>query len=321
MRISLRLAFYVAAFPLVMVVSAAADDPDLVDPPRSIRIQALDDPAKGVWVELAGFIELGSPTMSRDGQWIAFDAYKEGFNRSRAECWIARRDGRDLKRLTYGAVPRFSPDGKRILFFREKVNGYDGPDGVFVVNIDGAGETRIGPGRWPDWSPDGKWIAMSVGGEETGGARIGAMICVAKADGSDVREIAQGDCPSWSPDGKKLAYCYRAPESPPRIMIRDAQGDAKATEVGIGFFRPNWTSDGESLVCNGVQDEELAMVRLYRNGPQAVFFQPNIYSDPMSPFASSNGREVVFIARKAKPPAKQTPARPASGRDGGRSRV
>ena len=36
--------------------------------PNTIRIQSLDDPARGQWVVMPGFSELGSPTFSRDGQ-------------------------------------------------------------------------------------------------------------------------------------------------------------------------------------------------------------------------------------------------------------
>src|ERR1700733_16109635 len=114
--------------------------------PNTIRIQSLDDPARGQWVVMPGFSELGSPTFSRDGQWIAFDAYKQGFNNSSAECWIARRDGQDLKRLVIGATPRFSPDGKRLLFMRRRVNDPTKEEGIYVINNDGSGETRIGPG-------------------------------------------------------------------------------------------------------------------------------------------------------------------------------
>jgi dipeptidyl aminopeptidase/acylaminoacyl peptidase len=109
-----------AAFP---AAAQQPSRPDIVlNTPNTIRIQSLDDPANGKWVAMPGFAELGSPTFSRDGQWIAFDAYKQGFDNSRAECWIARRDGRELKRLAFGATPRFSPDGKRLLFVREGVN-------------------------------------------------------------------------------------------------------------------------------------------------------------------------------------------------------
>lgn len=98
------------------------DEPDLAITPNTIRIQSVDSPKEGSWVVMAGFNELGSPCFSRDGNWIAFDGYKEGFNNSSAESWIARRDGQDVTHLANGATPRWSPDGKQLLFVRERVN-------------------------------------------------------------------------------------------------------------------------------------------------------------------------------------------------------
>jgi hypothetical protein len=68
------------AMSLLLVHFLAAQD---VITPNTIRIQSLEEPEKGAWVVMPGFSELGSPTFSRDAQWIAFDAYKEGFSNSR----------------------------------------------------------------------------------------------------------------------------------------------------------------------------------------------------------------------------------------------
>ena len=231
----MRFAATVIESALLLVVStnfqAGAQEsgrPDIVlVTPNTIRIESLDAPQNGQWVVMPGFTELGSPTFSRDGQWIAFDAYKEGFDNSRAECWIARRDGRELKRLAFGATPRFSPDGKRLLFVREHVNDPTAQEGIYVINRDGSGEKRIGLGRWPDWSPDGNHIAFSLGGEETGGARIGSTICIANSDGADRWKVIEGDCPSWSHDGKKIAYCYHKPGRPPLIPFAVSRSECR----------------------------------------------------------------------------------------------
>ena len=285
------------------VVAEDADEPDLVITPNTIRIQSLDEPTKGQWVAMPGFSELGSPTFSRDGQWIAFDAYKEGFNNSSAECWIARRDGRDLKRLAFGATPRFSPDGERLLFVRERVNDLRRQEGIYIINRDGSGEKRIGPGRWPDWSPDGKRIVFSLGGEETGGARIGATICIANADGSDRADLAEGDCPSWSPDGEKIAYCYRDPGRPPMIQVYDIRENAVAN-LGPGWYRANWMPDSKTVVTNGVNGRDRVMVRMSLTLPRKVIEQPSDYEDPFSPSISWDGKEILFIARRPTRPSR-----------------
>jgi Tol biopolymer transport system component len=276
-----------------------ADEPDLVITPNTIRIQTVDSPKVGNWVVMPGFAELGSPCFSRDGNWIAFDGYKEGFNNSSAESWIARRDGRDLTRLAHGATPRWSPDGKRLLFVRERVNNPKWEEGIFLIDRDGSHERRIGESRWPDCSPDGKEIVFSLGGEQTGGVRSGATICIAKADGTGRREIADGDCPSWSPDGKKIAFCIKALNDPPLIRVYELHNKKEET-LGIGWFRANWMADSCSVIANGLIGEKVGVVRMSMDAP----FQPTElsteYDDPHSPSCSWDGKQIVYIATKPK---------------------
>jgi len=267
---------------------------------NTIRIESMEVPEKGYWVAMPGFGELGSPSFSRDGEWIAFDAYRKGYRRSGAECWVSRRNGEDLKRLAVGATPRWSPDGKRLIFMRDAYNMPKQTAGIFVINCDGTEETKIGEGRWPDWSPDGTEIVFSVGGQATtGGARVGSTVWIANFDGSNGREIALGDCPSWSPDGKKLACCYRERGGPPWMAIYDLEAQI-GQRVGIGFFRGNWMPDSLSLVCNGVVGKEMRMVRIETVEP---FHQSELTTEflgPFSPSCSADGKDLVFFAKRPK---------------------
>jgi Tol biopolymer transport system component len=276
-----------------------ADQPDTAVTPNTIRIQSVDSPNDGHWVVMPGFSELGSPCLSRDGNWIAFDGYKEGFNNSAAESWIARRDGRNLTRLASGATPRWSPDGKRLLLVRSRANDRELEGGIFSIDRDGTHEQRICEGRWPDWSPDGKEIVFSIGGEETGGARVGATICIAKTDGSTRREITDGDCPSWSPDGKKIAFCLREPGRPPVIRVHDLRNKNEET-LGTGWFRANWMPDNQSLVANGVIRRNVGMVRLSLDTPGRPAEFSTEFDEPVSPCCSWDGKLIVFIARRPK---------------------
>jgi Tol biopolymer transport system component len=267
--------------------------------PNAIRIQSADAPEKGNWIVLAGFSELGSPCFSWDGNWIAFDRNKTGFNNLPAETWIARRDGRDLTRLAPGATPRWSPDGQQLLLVRERFNNPESERGIFVISRDGSNERRIGEGRWPDWSPDAKEIVCSLGGVEAGGARIGATICIMKADGSLRREIANGDCPSWSPDGKKIAFCFTAPESAPLIRVHDLENKKELT-LGIGWFRANWTADSKSVVANGLIGRKFGMVRLSLDAPGLPAPLQTEFEESNSPCCSWDGKQIVFVAKRPK---------------------
>jgi WD40-like Beta Propeller Repeat len=188
------------------------------------------------------------------------------------------------------------PNTVRIQFVRETVNDATQLEGVYIIDSDGFGESRIGPGRWPDLSPDGDEIVFSVGGNETGGARIGSTIRIANADGSNRRELGEGDCPSWSPDGQKIAYCYRTRGRAPLIMVHDIRENADAI-LGIGWYRANWMPDSKSIVANGLDGRDRVMVRMSLTIPRNVIKQSSEYEAPFSPSVSWDGKEILFIAR------------------------
>jgi Tol biopolymer transport system component len=265
--------------------------------PNTIRIQSIDSPKEGSWVTMDGFSELGSPCLSRDGDWIAFDGYKEGFNNSTAESWIARRDGTDLKRLAMGATPRWSFDGSRLLFVRERVNNPKWDDAIFQIDRDGTHERRIGEGRWPDWSPDGKEIVFSIGGTQTGGARRGATIRIASSDGSNRRELTSGDCPSWSPDGTKIAFCLTTPGHAPLIRVYDLQ-TKKEDNLRIGWFRANWMPDSKGVVAYGFIDQKRCMARFWLDTPWLPSELTTEYDHPQSPCCSWDGKQIIYIANR-----------------------
>jgi dipeptidyl aminopeptidase/acylaminoacyl peptidase len=264
----------------------------------AIRIQPMDPDEKGHWIAMPGYDELGSPCFSRDGRWVAFDAYKDGYNNSRPEAWIARRDGTGLKMLTNGATPRWSPDGKRLLVVRRIENEPNHQPDIYVINSDGTGERKLGPGRWPDWSPDGRRIVFSHGGLARGGARVGAEIRICDSDGTGEKVIAEGDCPSWSPDGQRIAFCFKEREGQPRLCLVDLQTNETKT-LRIGWFRANWMPDGKTLVANGFAGR-LVMVKFAVEGtaPSGQLFSQ--FEDASAPCPSSDGKYLVFVAKRPK---------------------
>ena len=139
----------------------------------------------------------------------------------------------------------------------------------------------------------------SLGGEQRGGARIGATIQISKVDGSGRREITGGDCPSWSPDGKKIAFCFRAPQRPPMIRVHDLQTNTEET-LGIGWFRANWMPDSKSVVANGVIGRKLGMVRLALDAPDQATELSTDFDEPSSPCPSGDGTQIIFVARRPK---------------------
>jgi dipeptidyl aminopeptidase/acylaminoacyl peptidase len=171
---------------------------------------------------------LGPGDWSPDGRQIAFQGFDPS-DLSRAGIYIAASDGSALRRVstsTDGRThdwPRFSPDGRRIVFLA--VDADTAPAGrgfagdLFMVTTEGGVPHQLNPpgtkvvatgttGHMVDWSPDGRQLVF-------------AAIEGPLADGrsSVFRVDADGGVPvrisdfgqwlvsvEWSPDGKWIAY-------------------------------------------------------------------------------------------------------------------
>lgn len=268
--------------------------------PNGIRIQKVDAADDGSWLTVPDHHYLGSPTFSRDGEWIAFDAYRSDTEQVTCEVWIARRNGTEAKRLAVGATPRWHPDGRRLIFMREQRNDVENvPLGIFTIDRDGGNETFICPGRWPDWSPDGTQIAFSLGADDTrrGGSAELSRVYVAQADGTLPKPIAYGDCPSWSPDGSKLACCYTDAAMPaPLIRIVDLVNKNQRF-AGYGWYRANWDKPGRAIVFNGVTDDrEQGMVSVTLGAALHPVALETGVENASSPSYSADGKYIAFTA-------------------------
>lgn len=104
--------------------------------------------------------------------------------------------------------PRFSPDGKYVVYYSERYSNKDGKwvYDIFRINADGTNNMRLTSNNIsfsPELSPDGKKIAY------ISGANIGIM----DNDGENKLRLIQkmtGVATElvWSRDGKKLFYAY-----------------------------------------------------------------------------------------------------------------
>lgn len=156
--------------------------------------------------------------------WIVFAAHPAEVNegkiipevgeRGQTDLYLSRPDGSQLRNITnteefseYGG--RFSPDGKRILYYRLPKDGKISHDlwGSFgelvIANADGSNpvvQGRAGEYPWASWSPDGKQIACLY--KKEGLIRI--------HDLETKKVVKEMPCQGifqqlfWSPDGERL---------------------------------------------------------------------------------------------------------------------
>lgn len=120
--------------------------------------------------DLFNFVWIGDPQVSPDGSRVAFvrvtvNDRKEGYNTA---IWTVATATGETRQLTNGprdATPRWSPDGKYLLFVRSpEVSGRVEPPQLFMLAMSGGEPFQFtslprGAGG-PQWSPDGKMIVF-----------------------------------------------------------------------------------------------------------------------------------------------------------------
>lgn len=156
-----------------------------------------------------GGISAEYASVSRDGQWAAWIAYPEG------TLWRGKVDGSQRMQLTsppmYAVLPKWSPDGKTIVFFTFAKSATQ-PASLYTVPADGGSVTELMPQHKsnqqdPNWSPDGSRIVFS--GDQNDAANAGGkptihFLDVATGQVSDLPGSVGMFSPRWSPDGKYI---------------------------------------------------------------------------------------------------------------------
>jgi dipeptidyl aminopeptidase/acylaminoacyl peptidase len=115
--------------------------------------------------DLISMHRVSDPQISPDGLWIAYSVATPDVdgNRMLRDIWIVPAAGGDARQLTRDGSderPRWSPDGKQILFLSSR----DGSTQIYLTSAEGGEPTRLtflSTGADNElWSPDGKWVGF-----------------------------------------------------------------------------------------------------------------------------------------------------------------
>jgi serine/threonine protein kinase/Tol biopolymer transport system component len=186
-----------------------------------------------------GGISAEGVSFSKDRQWVAYVSYPEGV------LWRSKLDGSDKLQLSspplYAVVPRWSPDGREIVFYGLQ---RDKPSRIYVVPAAGGSPKELvpnqsGPQLDPQWSPDGR--SMVFGGP--GGGPTAIHVLDFKTRHISLIPGSKGlYSPRWSPDGR---YLVALPADSSSLMLFDFK-TRKWTALfkgTVGF--PCWSHNGQ----------------------------------------------------------------------------
>lgn len=148
------------------------------------------------------------PNISPNGRQIVFASSRitETNPEGDLEIFVMDADGGSVRQLTFNgagifdAQPRWSPDGKQIVFHSNMNGNFE----IYLIDADGANLTRVtdyaGLDQFPEWSPNGKQISI----------RRDTDIYLIDLDGTNpirlTENAALNQMASWSPNGKRIAF-------------------------------------------------------------------------------------------------------------------
>jgi serine/threonine protein kinase/WD40 repeat protein len=191
----------------------------------------------------SGSWSIRSADISPDGQWIAFDTLAP-----KEDIFVVGSNGRGLRRLTEDIdkdrIPRWSPDGRSILFYSNRSGKYE----AWQIRADGSGLTRLTQMDQavynPLWSPDGRQLAFNMDYTVAAVVDLGVPIAQRRP-----RMLMEQGMPapfapdSWSPDGLWLAG-YTS-EDGFSIYSLQSQKFLRMAERGTGV---TWLHDSRRLL-------------------------------------------------------------------------
>jgi formylglycine-generating enzyme len=162
--------------------------------------------------------------------------------------WSMHASGRDAKQLTTGtdpdADPRFSPDGKRILYTTLR-GGF--PE-LWLMNRDGTEPKFVTNGSQGSWAPDGTSIVF-INDNQT----FVRDFASGREERATPEEWERCGVPAFAPDGKRLAVASRHLGEIGIFLIDADDQESIQLKAGEACCTPQWSKDGQKILCQTVQ--------------------------------------------------------------------
>ena len=199
---------------------------------------------------------------------IVFYSTRDG----NCDIYVMNDDGSHVTPLTNTPLkeylPRWSPDGGRIVFERDLRSAQGQQFDIFLMDADGGNERPLTHhpklDASPTWAPDGRHIAF------TSNRRGNFEIYIMEVASGALRQLTKtaweegfSSAPNWSPDGHHIAYEHVGANGRhiyivdregrrPRPFLKGPQPHLVGEHL-ISRYEPRWSPDGQHLMYDEIE--------------------------------------------------------------------
>ena len=211
---------------------------------------------EGTWMSL---------DVSPDGKTIAFDFLGDIFTMP----ITGGKPEQFTKGMAFDSHPKFSPDGKKLLFITDRSGG----ENIWWFNLDKKDSLQITKGnndhyQSAEWTPDGNYIVGSRG------TRNLKLFLFHKDGGFGAQLISKPDAlktvePAFGPDGRYIWYSqrfnawnYNAQLPQYQLAVYDREtGDSEVRTTRYGSaFAPTLSPDGKWMVYGSRYNDQTGLI-------------------------------------------------------------
>ena len=258
--------------------------------------------------DMRRFADVSDPRMSRDGEWVVFtvSTVDTAHDRSNGDIWLARWDGKQVTRMTWGTddehSPQFVGGSPSISFLSARGDARDS-DQLWLLPVDG-GEARkltaIKDGIDDySWSPDGKHVVLALHDSTADADSVPHPIVVDrfqfKQDGEgyldthrvhlwlldvDTKSLVQltrGNhddmMPEWSPDGSAILFSSKQQKDPDRTDNWDLYVIAPVPGAAARQLTQNDLDDSDpQWASRAVWSPDSREIAFLQGGPDSLIY-------------------------------------------------